>query len=195
MMRIGLTGGIACGKSEAARHFRDAGIPVIDADDVVRDLTAPEQPLMKAVAARAGPGMRRPDGSLNRAALRAKIFQDADLRQDLEALLHPPVRTAIRDWFAQQSAAYAVAVVPLLIEAGWQRDVDRVLVIDCPQALQRARLLQRPDTDAAQAEAILQAQATPAQRRRHAHDVIDNSGRLQDLGAAVRALHRTYART
>ncbi len=193
MLRIGLTGGIACGKSEAARHFAEAGAPVIDADDIVHDLTTPEQPLLAAVVARAGPDVRRADGGLDRLALRTKIFQDAGLRRDIEALLHPPVREAIRDWFARQAYAYAVAVVPLLIEAGWHDDVDRILVVDCPQAMQRTRLLQRPDMDAAQADAILQAQATSTQRRQYAHDVIDNSGRLHDLGGAIRELHHTYA--
>ena len=132
MIRVGLTGGIACGKSQAAQLFRDAGVPVLDADELTRDLTRPGQPLLEKVVQRAGSEVLLADGNLNRPLLRKQLFQDDHLRQDIEALLHPPVLEAIRDWFTQQSTAYAIAVVPLLIEVGWQSEVDCILVIDCP---------------------------------------------------------------
>ncbi len=192
MIRVGLTGGIACGKSQAAQLFRDAGVPVLDADELTRDLTRPGQPLLEKVVQRAGSEVLLADGNLNRPLLRKQLFQDDHLRQDIEALLHPPVLEAIRDWFTQQSTAYAIAVVPLLIEVGWQSEVDCILVIDCPVDLQRQRLLQRPAMDAAQAEAILKAQLSSAERLQHAHDIIDNSGSPEDLAGAVQQLHQQY---
>ena len=192
MMRIGMTGGAACGKSQAARYFERQGVPVIDADDIVRALTAPGCSLLESVVERAGPELLDDDGNLNRTLLRTRIFLDAKLRQDLEALLHPPVRAAIRAWFGQQGQPYAVAEIPLLIEAGWQDEVDRVLVVNCSQALQRKRLLNRPGVDNRQVDAILAAQLSANERLQYAHDVIENSDRLEALMCAVDKLHRQY---
>ena len=193
MIRIGMTGGIACGKSQAARCFEGRGVPTIDADDIVRELTAPDGPLLGAVAERAGPEVLERDGCLNRALLRTRLFRDAALRRDLESLLHPPVRAAIRAWFAQQDEPYAVAVVPLLIEAGWRDDVDRVLVVNCPEGLQRARLRKRfPKMDNRQADAVLATQLSATERLRHADDVIENAAGVEALDRAVGGLHRKY---
>lgn len=193
MIRVGMTGGIACGKSRAARCFEERGVPIIDADDVVRELTAPGGPLLGAVAERAGSDVLENDGSLDRALLRTRLFRDAALRHDLESLLHPPVRTAIRAWFAQREEPYAIAVVPLLIEAGWQDDMDRILVVNCPEDLQRARLRKRfPKMDNKQADAILATQLSADQRLRHADDVIENSAGMEALDRAVDELHQKY---
>ena len=193
MIRIGMTGGIACGKSQAARCFKERGAPVIDADDIVRELTAPDGPLLNAVIERAGREMRKDDGSLHRARLRARLFQDADLRHDLESLLHPPVRATIRTWFARQEGPYSIAVVPLLIEAGWKGDMDRVLVVDCPKSLQRARLRERyPKMDNKQIDAILATQLAADERLRHADDVIENTASLNALDRVVEQLHQRY---
>ena len=193
MIRVGMTGGIACGKSLAARYFEERGAPTIDADDIVRELTAPNGPLFGAVVERAGPEVLENGGGLNRALLRTRLFRDPALRRDLEALLHPPVRTAIRTWFAQREEPYAIAVVPLLIEAGWQNDVDRVLVVNCPGDLQRARLQERfPEMDSRQADAVLAAQLPPGERLRHADDVIENAEGVDALAGAVDGLHRKY---
>ena len=193
MIRVGMTGGIACGKSQAAQGFKERGVPVIDADDIVRELTAPESPLLGEVVERAGPEILQDDGNLNRALLRTRLFRDAALRQDLESLLHPPVRTAIRTWFTRQEGPYAIAVVPLLIEAGWQDDVDRILVVNCPDNLQRTRLQERfPKMDNKQADAALAAQLSAAERLRHADDVIENAASMDALDRAVDALHQKY---
>ena len=188
-----MTGGIACGKSQAARCFRERGAPTIDADDIVRELTAPDGPLLGAVVERAGSEVLDDDGSLDRALLRMRLFHDAVLRHDLESLLHPPVRTAIRTWFAQREEPYAIAVVPLLIEAGWQEDMDRILVVNCPGNLQRMRLQERfPKMDNKQADAALAAQLSADERLRHADDVIENAEGMDALDRAVEELHRKY---
>lgn len=193
MIRIGMTGGIACGKSQAARCFEERGTPIIDADDIVRELTAPDGPLLGEVVERAGPEILENDGSLNRALLRTRLFLNATLRHDLESLLHPPVRTAIRIWFTQREEPYAIAVVPLLIEAGWQDDVDRILVVNCPENLQRARLRERlPKMDNKQADAALAAQLSADERLRHADDVIENAADMDALDRAVDELHQKY---
>ena len=193
MIRIGMTGGIACGKSRAARCFEKRGVSLIDADDVVRELTAPGSPLLGAVVERAGPEVLGNDGCLDRALLRTRLFRDAVLRHDLESLLHPPVRTAIRTWFARQEEPYAIAVVPLLIEAGWQADVDRILVVNCPESLQRARLRTRfPKMDNKQADAIMATQLSADKRLRHADDVIENATGMDALDRAVDELHQKY---
>ena len=195
MMRVGMTGGIACGKSVAARRFAERGAPVMDADDVALELTAPDSALLDSIAARAGQEVLQPDGHLDRPLLRAMIFTDAALRRDLEALLHPAVRTALHDWFANKTTPYAIAVVPLLVEAGWQNDFDRILVVNCPAALQRERLRGHlPKMDNSQAEAILHAQLSAAERLQHADDVIENAGGFAELNQAVDALHRKYSR-
>lgn len=193
MIKIGMTGGIACGKSQAARCFEERGVPIIDADDIVRELTAPDGPLLGEVVERAGPTILENDGSLNRALLRTRLFRDAALRHDLESLLHPPVQTAIRTWFTQQEKPYAVAVVPLLIEAGWQDDVDRILVVNCPETLQRARLRKRfHKMDNKQADAVLAAQLSADERLRYADDVIENVAGMDALDRAVDKLHQKY---
>lgn len=188
-----MTGGIACGKSQAARCFEERGAPIIDADDIVRELTAPGSQLLGRVVERAGSEVLENDGSLDRALLRTRLFNDATLRHDLESLLHPPVRAAIRTWFAQQEEPYAIAVIPLLIEAGWQDDMDRVLVVNCSESLQRARLQERfPKMDNKQADAILAAQLSADERLRHADDVIENSAGMDVLDRAVDELHQKY---
>lgn len=188
-----MTGGIACGKSQAARYFEERGAPVIDADEVVRELTALDGPLLEAVIERAGAEVLESDGSLNRPLLRTRLFLDSALRRDLEALLHPPVRAAIRSWFARQEKPYAIATVPLLIEAGWQNDMDRILIVNCPEDLQRKRLQERfPKMDNKQADAILATQLSADERLRHADDVIENAGSMDALAEAVDGLHQKY---
>ena len=192
MLRVGMTGGIATGKSEAAQHFRLLGAPVLDADDVARGLTARGQSSLAAIARIAGDAVLTETGHLDRARLRARMFGDARLRARIEAVLHPQVRRTMRDWFARQGAPYAVCIVPLLVEAGWQRDVDRVLVAHCSEATQRRRLARRTELPSAQAEAILDAQLGAAERLRHADDTLDTDGSLAQMRSAVEDLHRRY---
>ena len=192
MLRVGLTGGIASGKSRAADRFRALGAPVLDADDVTRELTAPGAPALAALTALAGDDLLDAGGALDRARLRTRICADAALRRAVEAELHPRVRTRMRAWFAGLDDAYAVAVVPLLAEAGWRDEFDRVLVLHCPEAVQRARLAQRPELPAGEAEALLAAQLPAAARRRFADDELQTDGSLAELDAAVGRLHARY---
>lgn len=189
---VGLTGGIASGKSTAAAAFARLGVPVIDLDQVARDVVAPGTPLLEELLRRFGPDLRRPDGQLDRRALRARVFADAGLRRELESLIHPAVRARTAELLAAAPGPYQVIVNPLLAETGARGRYDRVLVIDCDPALQRARLAARDGADAAQVEAMLAAQATRAQRLAVADDVLANDGDPSALARAVETLHRRY---
>lgn len=189
---IGLTGGIASGKSAAEAAFAALGAQVADADRYARILVGKGQPALDEIAARFGADILTTDGQLDRAALRAKIFADADARRALEAIIHPRVRDALRDFAFGAERGYAILSVPLLVEAGVYPWLDRVLVIDAPQTLQLRRLLARDGVDEAQARATLAAQATRAQRLAVADDVIVNDADLEALTESVARLHARY---
>ena len=189
---VGLTGGIASGKSAVAAAFAQRGVPVIDADQVSREVVAPGEPLLATIAAEFGPGVLGPDGTLDRAALRQRVFSDAAARQRLNELTHPVIRARM---FARARASpgpLVILEVPLLVEGGLEARFDRILVVDCPEELQLERLRARDQASAAQAEAILRAQASRAQRLARADDVIVNTGSLADLAREVEHLHRRY---
>ena len=188
---IGLTGGIASGKSTAADHFAALGVPVIDTDVIARELVAPGQPALAALVARFGADLLDDTGALRREALGARVFADPAARRELEALLHPLIRAESLRRITALRAPYCVWVIPLLLESGARADVDRVLLIDCPEALQRQRALARglqPDT----LDGILAAQASRAQRHAIADDVILNDGSPEALRQAVAARHAAY---
>jgi dephospho-CoA kinase len=199
-LRIGLTGGIASGKSTAAAHFAALGVPVIDADVVSRELTQPGTPLLYTIVERfgsiavqrLGTGLLRPDSSLDRAALRRLIFDDAHLRHELEALLHPWIRERMEALAREGGGPYQIHVVPLLVETGAQRRYDRVLVVDSPESLQLARLQARDGIDLPAAQAMLAAQLPRAARLAAADDVIANDGDLKSLASQVSVLDRSY---
>ena len=191
---IGLTGGIASGKSAVSALFAAQGIAVADADRIARDVVAPGQPALMAIAAQFGGHVLLDDGSLDRAALRRIVFADARARRALEAITHPAIRSALQASCEQASSTYAIADIPLLAEAGraaypW---LSRVLVVDVPASVQLARLQARDGIDAALANSMLAAQATRAQRLAVADDVLDNSGPLDALSAHVAELHQRY---
>lgn len=191
VFRVGLTGGIGSGKSTVARLFAELGATVVDTDALARELVEPGQPALEEIAAELGPGLLDTAGRLDRARLRELVFADPARRRRLEAILHPRIREAAR---AREAGArgYTVWVVPLLVEAGWTEEVDRVLVVDLPEAAQRARVAARDGLPVAQIEAILASQASRAQRLDAADDVIDNSGPPETLRARVAGLHRRY---
>ncbi|MBS0387011.1 MAG: dephospho-CoA kinase [Proteobacteria bacterium] len=191
-MRVALTGGIASGKSTVARLFAALGVPVIDMDELAREVVAPGSALLAQVYARFGAGVRSADGSLDRRALRELVFRDARARHDLEALLHPAIVARAAQLSAAAGGPYQIIVVPLLAESGAAGQYDRVLVVDCDEALQRARLAQRDGASAASVEAALSAQATRATRLALADEVIRNEGSPAELGPKVRELHRQY---
>lgn len=193
-MIVGLTGGIASGKSAVARLFADLGVPVIDLDLIARELVAPGEPLLERVLERFGPGVAAPDGSLDRRALRRRVFADARERHDLEALLHPALFERALRRATDAGGPYQIIVNPLLVETAGRVHYDRVLLVDCPEALQRARLAARDGSGPAEIEAMLAAQATRAQRLAVADDVIVNDGDLAALPARVALLHAQYRR-
>jgi dephospho-CoA kinase len=192
--RVGLTGGIASGKSFVADCFAALGVPVIDTDVLAREVVAPGTPGLAAVLAEFGPGVRAADGSLDRRALRARVFADAAVRARLEALLHPRILAAAEDRSRGLPGPYHLFVVPLLFESGFAARVDRTLTVDCPEAVQRGRLLARDGDDPAQVERILAAQAPGARARSGADDHIDNGGDRDATRARVARLHADYLR-
>jgi dephospho-CoA kinase len=195
MLIIGLTGGIGCGKSTVARHFEALGVPVIDADDITRQQVEPGQPALVEIVRHFGPDMLRPDGRLNRARLRERVFADPAQRRTLEAILHPRARIEIQRRLAILDAPYAMLSAPLLIESGWTELVDRILVIDCPRGQQIQRTRQRDGLSVAQIEAIIDSQAGRDTRLAAADDVILNDGDSAELPSQVKALHQRYTQS
>lgn len=189
---MGLTGGIASGKSTAASLFAALGVPVIDADVISRDVTAAGTPLLARIAERFGARYLRPDGSLDRRALRELVFSDAKARADLESLTHPAIFQAVEERATSAGGPYQILALPLLIEKGHGALVDRVLVIDCDEALQIRRLQARDGSTLEQARAILAAQAPRAARLAAADDVIANDGDLHALRDQVERCHLRY---
>ena len=192
--RIGLTGGIASGKSAVADLFAELGVPIIDTDVIAREVVQPGQPALDEIRSRFGEHMIDAAGNLDRAALREAIFSDDQARLDLEAILHPRIGAETRRQADAVEGAYQVIVVPLLTNSPLIRFVDRVLVVDCDENTQLQRLLARDRESIDQARRILAAQASREDRLRIADDVIDNNRSLQDLRREVIALDRKYRR-
>jgi dephospho-CoA kinase len=191
-MIVGLTGGIASGKSTVARLFAARGVPVVDLDAVARELVAPGTPLLAAVIGRFGPDVRAADGSLDRRALRRRVFADPAERRELEAMLHPAIFRRAAELVAAAPGPYQIVVNPLLAQTEALGRYDRVLVVDCDEALQRARLAQRDGATAEEIARMLAAQSSRAQRLALADDVIVNDGDVAALGPQVAALHERY---
>lgn len=188
-LRVGLTGGIASGKSTVARLFAELGVPVIDTDVVAREVVEPGEPALDAIAAAFGPGVLAADGRLDRAALRRIVFADPERRRALEDILHPRIRAQALRQAAAAGGAYQLLVVPLLVETGFDALVDRVVVVDCPPDEQRRRLLARDPDAADDADRMIAAQASRAERLARADWVIDNAGDLDATRRQVLALH------
>jgi dephospho-CoA kinase len=192
-LRIGLTGGIASGKSTVTQRFAELGVPVIDADVAARYVVERGKPGLEQVVRRFGPGVLDASGDLDRAALRALIFSDSASRQALDAILHPLIRADMEQQAATVKGPYLVMAIPLLIESGRARDrVDRVLVVDVDEALQLQRVQARDGSSETHARAILASQASREARLAAADDVLRNSGSVADLRQAVDRLHEQY---
>ena len=193
LLRIGLTGGIASGKSIVTQRFTELGVPVIDADVVARRVVEPGQPGLDQVVQRFGPGVLEASGKLDRRALRELIFKNPSSRQALDAILHPLIRAAMELGAADAKGPYLVMAIPLLIESGRARErVNRVLVVDVDEAQQLERVQARDGSSAEQARAILASQARREARLAAADDVLKNSGSVADLRQAVDVLHKKY---
>lgn len=193
-LRIGLTGGIASGKSTIAGMFAEHGVPVIDTDVVARQVVEPGQPGLNAVIERFGTGLLNGDGTLDRRRLRALVFDDTNQRQALEAIVHPLIRSRTIELANQADGPYQVLVVPLLVETGFRTLVDRVLVVDCSEKQQHTRLLERDDETPERVNRIIAAQAGRHERLAAADDVVDNAGSLEQSRARVAELHAMYLR-
>lgn len=203
MLIIGLTGGIGSGKSTVAHHFETLGIPVIDADVITRDLVAPGQPALQEIAQQFGSEFILPNGELDRAQLRQRIFNNngnhEDERKSLEAILHPRAHAEAQRLIAAcQSATpqapYAILSAPLLIESGWTDLVQRILVVDSSRENQVQRTQQRDGLSIEQINHIIDSQADRHTRLAAANDVINNNGNLDALIQQVDALHQKYRR-
>jgi dephospho-CoA kinase len=193
-LKIGLTGGIGSGKTAASDRFAARGAEVIDTDILSRELVEPGQPALDEIQKAFGTGILTPDGRLDRGALRRLIFDNPAMRSKLEDILHPRIRAEMLRRAADSSAPYVVFVIPLLIEAGQQALVDRILLIDVPETLQKRRVADRDGSDKQHIEQILAAQTDRQTRLQYADDVIRNDGSLADLEAQVDALHDSYLR-
>jgi len=190
--RVGLTGGIASGKSTAAKFFGALGVPILDSDQVARDVVEPGQPPLERLIERFGRKILTPDGHLDRPALRDIVFSDPKARADLEALTHPAIGAAMEARSAAAGGPYQILVIPLLVEKNLASHVDRVLVVDCDEQLQVRRLRDRDGSTPEQVQAILKAQAPRAARLKAADDVIHNDSDMSAVRDQVAALHARY---
>ncbi len=199
---VGLTGGVASGKSEVTRRFEALGVFVADADIAAREAVALGSEGLAEVVATFGTAVLAADGGLDRAAMRRRIYADADARARLEAIVHPRVRARLRAQCLAAQGPYAIAAIPLLAETSAGRDregvdaaypwLHRIVVVDVPVAVQMARLLARDGIDEALAQRMIDAQATRAERLSIADDVVFNEGPLQALDQIVSTLDARY---
>ena len=190
--RIGLTGGIASGKTTVANLFAELGAAVIDTDVIAREVVEPGQPALEEIAAAFGEEILLPDGSLDRSALRARIFASAEDRARLEAITHPRIRLEALRQADAADGPYQLIVVPLLVQSPLRESMDRILVVDCPEQVQIERLMARDADSEEQARRILAAQSSRDERLAIADDVITNDGSLDDTRRQVAALHEIY---
>ena len=192
VLRVGLTGGVASGKSTVARLFGELGAHVIDTDDIARALVLPGSKALGQIVERFGREILTGEGTLDRRRLRRIVFADAESRRALEAILHPAIRAEALARANASTAPYAILVVPLLFEAGFDRLVDRRLVVDSTESQQLERLTARDGISETEARAMLAAQLTREERKQRADDCIDNSGSLAATRSRVRELHERY---
>jgi dephospho-CoA kinase len=191
-LRIGLTGGIASGKSMIADMFAARGAPVIDTDVISRQVVQPGGPALREIEREFGSDVLRADGELDRRRMRDLVFEDAGKRSALEAILHPRIREQALRQSRSAGGAYQVIVVPLLVESPMRHWVDRILVVDCTEETQLERLLERDNGTKEQARRIIAAQAARDDRLAIADDVIDNDGTKAEAKRQVENLHRLY---
>ncbi len=191
-MRIGLTGGIASGKSTVANMFADLGIELVDTDVIAREVVEPGQPALAEIRDAFGNDVIDSEGQLDRRRLRAIVFADTSKRQQLEGILHPKIRDAAARQSAEATGPYHLVVVPLMVESPMRHEMQRVLVVDCSEDTQLERLLARDLESEEQARRMLAAQASREERLSIADDVVRNDGDLADTRRQVDDLHAFY---
>lgn len=192
---VAVIGGVASGKTAATRLFERLGVVVADADVAARAVVEPGSTGLASVVQAFGDSVLGADGSLDRAAMRARVFAEPDARRRLEGIIHPRVRVLLQTVCADAAGAYAVVAIPLLAESGGRTTypwLDRILLIDVPVEVQHTRLMQRDGVDAALADNMIAAQATRAERLAIADDVVVNDGTHEQLAQHIAALHRRY---
>jgi dephospho-CoA kinase len=190
---IGLTGGIGSGKTTVANMFAERGASIVDTDLIAHSLTAPGGPAMPAIIAEFGPEFADATGALDRARMRQLVFADTGAKARLEAILHPRIRDGALAAGAAATGSYVIYAVPLLVESGtWRSRVARVLVIDCREEVQIARVMARNNLPESQVRAIMAAQASRAQRLAAADDIIENNDGIAALRPQIDRLHALY---
>ena len=194
MLRIGLTGGIGSGKSTVCQFFAELGVPIIDTDAIAHALVAPGQPALSQLASVFGSDILDQEGHLDRAVLRERVFGDDTQRQQLEAILHPLIRSGMHDQLKTIQAPYVIIAIPLLIEKGWQAEVDRILVVDVDESLQLERTMRRDGVSAKTVRRIMQAQVSRQHRLEAADDILHNDQGRTALREQVEHLHQRYLR-
>lgn len=192
MFVVGLTGGIGSGKTAASDYLASLGITVVDADLASRVIVEPGQPALAAIEAHFGAEVIAADGTLDRRALRERVFADPEQRKALEAITHPSIGAEIMRQLQASRSPYTVLVSPLLLETSQHRMAQRILLIDVPEALQVARTTSRDEVPAAQVEAIMAAQMPREEKRARADDIVVNDGDLSHLQAQLDTLHARY---
>ena len=192
-LRIGLTGGIGCGKSTVTDLFAARGASIVETDRIAHELTGANGAAMPALLARFGASCADAHGAMDRARMRALVFADPAAKTQLEALLHPLIRATALAEADLATGSYVIFALPLLVESGnWRERVARMLVIDCPESLQIARVMARNGFTREQVEAIMATQASRQARLAQADDVIDNSGDILQLAPQIDRLHALY---
>ena len=194
MLKVGLTGGIGCGKSTAVDAFRVLGVPVIDADQIAKDTVAAGSDALKEIAQTFG-NQALNDGVLNRSFIKEKVFSDPQALEKLEAVLHPRIRAEINRQIAvyensDTSPGYVIVDIPLLIEKNYQPLFDRIIVVDCSPEQQLERVLKRDKVDKKSIKKIMTVQATREERNKIASDILDNTGDIDTLRKQVNELHQ-----
>jgi dephospho-CoA kinase len=197
---IALTGGIGSGKSEAAKQFAKLGVPVVDMDVIAHELTAVGEPILAEISRTFGTDFLNTDGTLNRAKLRAHVFEHEDERLKLEAIMHPAIQSRALDQLAanehQLNPAYQIIVIPLLFESNrYASIVHEVIVVDCDEELQIQRAMARSQLSATQVKAIMEAQVSRATRLNRADEIIKNNGSLAELTEKVTEIHEKLIKT
>jgi len=193
VLKVGLTGGIGCGKSTAVDAFRRLGVPIIDADAIARNIVLPGEPALAEIQQLFGDKVIRENGQLDRSVLKEIVFADSEALAQLENILHPKIRTVInRKIFKIKNKPYVVVDVPLLVEQGYQSLFDRIIVVDCLPQQQIERVIARDNMRTETLQSIMQKQAGRAQRLRSATDILDNSQSVEKLIEQIKVLHRSF---
>jgi len=189
---IGLTGGIASGKTTVANLFSDLGVEIVDADIVAREVVAPGSIALQQIARKFGQDILLAGGGLDRGALRQIIFSDDSAKAWLNQLMHPLIRETIVQQLSQTTSCYSILVAPLLLENNMQSLVSRVLVVDTDEQRQIERTMSRDNSDKAQVQAIMSSQMLRTKRLALADDIIKNNGMINNLTSDVKKLHDSY---